>query len=131
MIEIISVRETLYASPKDVPITKEELIKKDYYSQISSIYNNVRKTLLEKTKKAYGESYVEDAWKQISSLYDQKFLNKFISILKRRIFEKNESVSNEMIRGLLRENSIQTELEQYFTLEFWKGTNLSKLCEVD
>lgn len=137
MIEILGVRELRYSSPEDVPIRKEDVIKDVKYYKIQSIYDYIRKMLSEKTKRVYGEIHTKDIWNQISSLYDKNFLNKFISIWKRKVFEKASSISQEIdlqkereiIEECLKDNSIQAELEEYFTSEFWKGTHLFKLYE--
>lgn len=137
MIEILNVRDLRYASIEEVPIKKEDVIKDVKYYKVLSTYDLIRKMLSEKTKRVYGERHTRDIWNQISSLYDQNFLDHFILIWKGKVFEKAAGISEEIdekkereiIEECFEDKSIRKELEEYFSSEFWKGTHLPELCE--
>lgn len=138
MIEIISVRELRYHSPKEVPIEKEDVIKNDkYYCTIQHIYDKTRQKVAQKTKEVYGEENFTIMWREVCYLYDKEFLNKLISIWKEKVFKKaaktteeinpEKEKEKEIIEGCLQDDSIQLELEEYFLSDFWKNTSLASM----
>ena len=138
MFRIETIKGRRYSSIKEVPIKKEDVLgNTNYYLKVQTTYDGIREKLSEKTKKVYGERHTRDIWMQITSLYDRNFLNKFIFVWQEKVFLKvgmcscseeiNSQREKEIIDECLNDESIQTELEEYFLSDFWKNTHLSEL----